>query len=736
MNANALELTLSIDGMTCASCVRRVERALTAVPGVTDASVNLALGQALVHASGDIATLSSATTQAIDHAGYAAHVMRDEEAAPNSGAASDIQGWQVAAATALSLPLAAPMVLAPLGVHWMPAPVVQAVLATIVLFWLGSRFFISGFKALRGGGANMDVLVALGTAAAWGLSLWLWLSDPAASVHKLYFESAAVVITLVLFGKWLEARAKRSTLEALNALRNLRPDTVLIKRDGTITSAALATVRRGDVLIVAPGDRIAVDGTVLAGGTHIDESMFSGESVPVAKEAGSRVFAGTVNAEGQIEIRTDAIGAQTSLGRIVKLVETAQAKKAPIQQRVDRVAEIFVPAVLVMATITWVGWLLAGADMPIAIIHAVSVLVIACPCALGLATPATLMVATGVAAQRGILVREAQALEAMRDVKVIAFDKTGTLTRGQPQLLAVHTASTAIDEASLVAAAAALQRVGTHPLAAAVRQAAEGMPNMPVASEVRAVAGRGVEGDVNGSHMLLGSDRWMDELQANRGSLTAKAQALQSEGRTLSWLAVAQGNTVHVLGLLAFGDEAKPQAAPMLKRLHAMGIRTVLISGDNAGAASALARQLGIADVRAPVLPADKSRIVAELKAALVSGEKIAMVGDGINDAPALAAADVGLAMGTGTDVAMESAGLTLMRGDLDLLPQTLELSRATTRKVKQNLFWAFAYNAIGIPLAALGFLSPVVAGAAMALSSVSVVANALLLKRWKPGAQ
>ncbi len=735
MTVGSHQLTLAIDGMTCASCVRRVERALTAIPGVTQASVNLATNQAIVETAGDATALGPIAANAVTQAGYASHVVRDGDL-QSLGAAPDDAGWRVVAACALSTPLVAPMLLMPFGIHWMVPSWLQFVLSSIVLWGLGARFFVAGFKALRNGSATMDVLVAMGTAAAWGLSLWLWQTNLDGASHKLYFESAAVVVALVLLGKWLEARAKRSTLTALNALRQLRPETVMLKQDGTIRKVPLAQVRVGDVLVVAPGDRIAVDGTVVAGRTHVDQSMFTGESAPAAVDVGDTVAAGTLNAEGQVDVRTTAVGGLTALGRIVKLVETAQAKKAPIQQKVDRVAEIFVPAVIAVALITLVAWKLAGADTAAAILHAVSVLVIACPCALGLATPATLMVGTGLAAQRGILVRDAAALEAMRHVKLVAFDKTGTLTVGRPKLVAVRTASSAVDEAGLVHSAAALQQTASHPLALAVRVAASQTVSQPPtieAIDVTAVPGRGVAGIINGAKLLLGSDRWMDELQANRGALANQAQAWQGEGKTISWLAVEHGDNVHILGLLAFGDDVKPEAAAMLQQLKAMGVRSVLISGDNLGAATTLARQVGIDDVRAPVLPEDKARMVAALKASLAPGETIAMVGDGINDAPALAAADVGVAMGTGTDIAMETAGLTLMRGDISLVAHALHLSRAVTAKVRQNLFWAFAYNAISIPLAAMGLLSPMVAGAAMALSSVSVVGNALLLKRWTP---
>ncbi len=463
--------------------------------------------------------------------------------------------------------------------------------------------------------------------------------------------------------------------------------------------------------------------------------MLTGESLPVAREPGERVTGGAVNGEGRVVLRTTAIGAETTLSRIVRMVESAQAKKAPIQQTVDRVSAVFVPVVVAVALVTLLGWGWTQGDWTVAIVNAVSVLVIACPCALGLATPATLMVGTGLAAQRGILVRDAQALESMRQVRVVAFDKTGTLTEGKPRLVA-HVAVAGTDATALLRDAAAVQAGSEHPLAHAVTQAATAAGlHAAVADELRAVAGRGVQGRVAGRLLQLGSGRWMSELGVTIApDLAARATALQTDGNSVSWLAESDGVAApRLLGLLAFGDTPKANAAAAIAALHALGVRTVLVSGDNRGAAQAVARRLGISDVRAEVLPGDKADVVAALREGLPAGAKVAMVGDGINDAPALAAADVGLAMATGTDVAMETAGLTLMRGDVTLVVEAVALSRAVTAKIWQNLFWAFFYNVIGIPLAALGVLSPVIAGAAMALSSVSVVGNALLLRRWRP---
>ncbi|MBP8150898.1 MAG: copper-translocating P-type ATPase, partial [Xylophilus sp.] len=570
--------------------------------------------------------------------------------------------------------------------------------------------------------------------AGWGLSVWLWLTAAPGEMPHLYFEASAVVVTLVLLGKWLEARAKRQTTAAIRALHALRPDVAhLIGLDGEV-DVPVAEVMVGDRIVVRPGERIPVDGHLLEGHTQVDESMLTGEPLPVAKDAQSGLTGGSVNGDGRIVLQVSAVGAETVLARIIRLVEDAQAAKAPIQRLVDQVSAIFVPVVLLIALATLLGWLWVGAGGEVALIHAVAVLVIACPCALGLATPAAIMAGTGVAAQHGILIKDAQALELAHKVDTVAFDKTGTLTVGQPQLTSFVVANGA-DEAFLLQAAASLQSGSEHPLARAVVAAAQARTlavHAPAA--LQAVPGRGTEGVVDGATYLIGSLRWMDELQVPLGPLQARATALQNEGATVSALAERTPSGLVPRALMAFGDEPKPGAKEALAQLRTRGIRTVMISGDNRGAANAMARRLGLdpdaGEVLAEVLPGDKSAKVAELKAA---GHVVAMVGDGVNDAPALAAADVGMAMGNGTDVAMQAAGITLMRGDPALVAAALDISHRTVMKIRQNLFWAFAYNVAGIPLAAMGYLSPVVAGAAMALSSVSVMANALLLKRWRP---
>lgn len=725
-------IDLNIADMTCASCVGRVERALRAVPGVEDAQVNLATERAAVtvqRGAVDAAALADAVTRA----GYAATpVPADDAAVPAEAGHADFWSgpWPVAISAALSVPLVAPMVLEWFGMHAMLPAWVQWLLATPVQFVFGWRFYKAGWKAVRAGAGNMDLLVALGTSAAYGLSLWQMAQMAMAhdAMPHLYFESAAVVITLVRLGKWLETRAKRQTAAAIRALAALRPDTAQVRRHGVEATVPLAAVRVGDEVIVRPGERIPVDAEVIEGNSHVDESMLTGESVPVPKRAGDRLTGGAINAEGLLVARTVAVGAETVLARIIRMVEHAQAAKAPIQRLVDQVSAVFVPVVLALAAATLLGWGLVGGDWTAAMLNAVAVLVIACPCALGLATPTAIMAGTGAGARAGILIKDAEALEVAHRVSVVAFDKTGTLTVGKPDVVALIAADG--DEAALLARLAALQSGSEHPLARAVlaAAAARGIAHQP-AREVRALPGRGIAGVVDGHPLQLGSDALRASLYADAGPLQAEAERLRGEGRTVSWL-MADGR---VAGLVAFGDAVKPGAAQAIARLRTAGIRTVMLTGDNPGAAAQVARALGLDEFQAEVLPEDKAARVTALKRD--GAAVVAMVGDGINDAPALAAADVGIAMSTGTDVAMHAAGITLMRGDPALVADALAVSHRTVRKIRQNLFWAFIYNVIGIPLAAAGLLNPVVAGAAMAFSSVSVVGNALLLRRWHPTA-
>lgn len=727
-----------VGGMTCASCVSRVERALMRVPGVQEASVNLATESARVVAAPS-PDLQARLRRAVRQAGYEP---REASAEDEAAAASPWAGFMpVAVGLLLSAPLLAPMLLEPLGVHWMLPPWAQFLLAAPVQFWLGARFYRAGWHAARAGTGNMDLLVALGTSAAFGLSLWLWWRAPAGGMPHLYFEAAAVVITLILLGKWLESRAKRQATSAIRALQALRPDIahVVDAKTGKESDVPVAELLAGDRLSVRAGERVPADGVVIEGRSSVDESMLTGEPLPVAKAPGEELTGGSVNGEGRLVMEVRTVGAESVLSRIIRLVEDAQAAKAPIQQLVDKVAAVFVPVVLVIALVTLLGWLAMGAGIEQALIHAVAVLVIACPCALGLATPVAVMAGTGVAARRGILIKDATALELAHRVDTVAFDKTGTLTVGKPtltQLLPLP--GVGMDERALLAAAAALQSGSTHPLARAVLDAAnaQGVAFEGAVLDLRAVDGRGMRGrlgigaDEGGDEWALASMRWCEELGVPVP--TELLAQLQSQGATISALlrfdAAATGQA-QAMALLAFADEPKPEAAQAVARLRARGLRVVMISGDNRRAAQAMAERVGIAaeDVRAEVLPGDKAAVVQALRA---GGHVVAMVGDGANDAPALAAADVGMAMAHGTDVAMEAAGITLMRGDVSLVADAFDLSARTVAKIRQNLFWAFAYNVAGIPLAAIGLLSPVVAGAAMALSSVSVMANALLLRR------
>jgi Cu+-exporting ATPase len=740
MATTDLVCDIGVGGMTCASCVTRVEKALNKVPGVQSASINLATEMARITLSGqpaDAAEQQARLRRAIRDAGYEP---REAHADISPDADSWREAWPVWVGMALSLPLVAPMISALWGQHLMLPAAWQFALATPVQFILGARFYKAGWHALRAGTGNMDLLVSLGTTAGWALSVWLWLAgEPehhGGHGPDLYFEGSAVVITLVLLGKWLEARAKHSTLQAIQALQALRPQTArVLTRDGE-QSLPIAEVLPGDLLRVLPGERIPADGELITGESSVDESMLTGEPLPVHKTPGQHVRGGTLNGEGSLQLRVSAVGATSLLSQIIRLVEDAQAAKAPIQRLVDQIAAIFVPVVLLIALITGVAWGWAGAGFEAALIHSVAVMVIACPCALGLATPAAIMAGTGVAARQGILIRDAQALELAHRAGIIAFDKTGTLTLGQPRLIELLPLGKE-DPQTLLQWAASLQQHSEHPLARAVlRQAqSQGVQTIGV-SNSQTQSGKGIQGDIAGRRMLLGSLPWLSAHLTPGQSQQVQEQLQQ--GHTLSLLAhtAADGNT-RVLALLTFGDLPKPGVEQALASLRTRGLQLALISGDNTAAALAMGLRLGLRpdEIHAEVLPAQKTEWVRRLQEqAHAAHRTVVFVGDGINDAPALAAADVGMAManpdGGGTDVAMGTAGITLMRGDVALVAQAIDISSRTVAKIRQNLFWAFAYNIAGIPLAALGYLSPVVAGAAMALSSVSVMTNALLLRR------
>ncbi len=715
---------LSIQGMTCASCVSRVEKALLKVPGVVNAQVNLATEQATVSLVKGLQG-TAALIDAVAQAGYQAVAGGTNQTQPGQGT-KEVR--HVIWATVFTLPLVVPMVGLLFGQHWMLNGWIQLVLATPVQFWLGARFYRAGWKALKARTGNMDLLVALGTSAAYGLSVYhLIFTQGEHAQMQLYFETSAAVMTLILVGKYLESRAKRQAVDAIRALQSLRPEHARVRRGNVELDLPLAQVVVGDQVIVRPGERIPVDGEILEGRSHVDESLLTGESLPVYKEVGMKVTGGAVNKEGLLLVETKSVGTETTLARIIRMVENAQAAKAPIQRTVDKISAVFVPIVMVIAITTFMSWGVVTADWQQALLNAVAVLVIACPCALGLATPAAIMAGTGTAARHGILIKDAEALEVAHSVNTVAFDKTGTLTKGETKLARLEAfESHRID---ILALAAALQKGSEHPLARAVvdEAKANGLV-IPPATDVQAIPGRGMSGRIQDRTLLLGNTRLMQEHGIDLSPWQSLADSLTLQGNSLSWLAYGDDHP-RVVALFAFGDSVKTEAAEAIEALHREGISTVMITGDNAGSARAIGEPLGIDTIVADVLPSDKAGIVEKLK----QDGRVAMVGDGINDAPALATADVGIAMGTGTDVAMHTSGITLMRGDPRLVASAIDISRRTYRKIYQNLFWAFIYNVIGIPLAALGLLNPIMAGAAMAFSSISVVLNALLLKRWHP---
>ncbi len=722
---------LAISGMTCATCALRVERALAAVPGVERAEVNLATNRGAVEGAAG-ALRPADLIAAVRRAGYEADLVtgdveRDREIAAAEARRMQGESRRLTLAVALSAPLLLPALGIPLP-GWL-----QLALATPVQFLIGARFYRGAWKALRARMGNMDLLVALGTSAAYFYSLYLLLAR-AAGTH-LYFDSAAVVIALVTVGKWLEVRAKRSTTAQIKALMSLRPERARVERGGAEIEIPASAVAVGDVVVVRPGERLPVDGTVIGGRSEVDESLLTGESLPVAKSPGDRVTGGAINGGGLLRIETTAVGDQSTLARIIALVEGAQSGKAPMQRLVDRVAGIFVPVVAALSVAAFLGWWLIAGDFTTAIIAAVSVLVIACPCALGLATPTALVVGTGVAARAGILIRDAEALERAHRLDTIVLDKTGTLTEGKPKVTEV--VPSGVSERELLQLAAAVQAGSEHPLARAVLARASELgpggadgPSAPL-EDFQSHAGMGLTARVGGKRVVIGNRRLMRSRGIRLEEGESRAAALEAQGRTVMWVAVLEPQPTW-RGLIAVADPIKPEAAAAVRHLDEIGIQTVLLTGDNERTAAAVAAQLGIRRVLAGVLPEEKAAEVRRLQA---QGRQVGMVGDGVNDAPALAAADVGFAMGTGADVAMETAGVTLMRGDPRLLGDAIAVSRATYRKIRQGLFWAFIYNIIGLPAAAFGILSPVIAGAAMALSSVSVVSNALLLRRWRPTA-
>lgn len=703
----ARTLDLNITGMTCAACSARLERVLNAQPGVETAWVNLARETARIRYR-PRETGPDALIAAVAGTGFSGSIIDPEARAENQArkAATLRREWRVfAVAALLSLPLVAQMAFMGTAHHGMPLAW-QWALATPVQFWAGARFYRGAWNALRGGAANMDVLVALGTSAAYFYSCAVAWLDPHGAV---YFEAGAAVITLVRLGKLLEARAKAGTGAAIEGLIRLQPPTARILRATGEVEIPVAELQPGDHIRVRAGERIAVDGRVLAGASSVDEALLTGESLPVEKAPGAAVFAGTQNLQGSLTVRAESIGGQTQLMEIVRLTETAAGSKAPIQALADRIAAVFVPAILALAALTFAVWWLYTGDAHSGFVPAVAVLVIACPCALGLATPTAVVVGLGRAAQTGFLVRSAEALERCENLTTIALDKTGTLTTGRLELTALQPAA-GVGEQTLLRLAAAVEQGSSHPIAQAIRRACVTEP--PAGTNFIETPGVGARATVEGRALQL-----------------RPAATPPDDQHTWIELIETTATDEQALGLLGTQDRLRPTSAAAVARLRDMGIEMLMLSGDRPAIAGRIAAEAGITEVRAGIKPQDKAMIVTALKA---GGKSVGMVGDGINDAPALASADVGFGMHTGADIARESADITLMRNDLHAVADALELARAVMRKIRQNLFFAFFYNVLALPLAAFGMLNPVIAGAAMALSSVSVVSNSLTLKRFK----
>ena len=737
-------MQIEVDGMTCASCAGAVERTLAKAPGVLDAQVNLATRRATVTALVGAVTAQDLAQRVTDNTSYTASAEPSAPQEDRTGAEQHALGRDTAIAAALTLPV----FIMEMGGHVIPGMaaaidgsigrtaswLIQFVLVTLVLIGPGRRFFVHGIPSLLRGAPEMNALVALGAAAAWTYST-VALFAPGllpAGTQAVYFEAAAVIVTLILLGRWLEARARGRAGAAIRSLAGLRPQSAQVERDGVATEIATDAIVVGDIVIVRPGERLPVDGTVLTGSGWVDENMITGEPAPVEKKPGRSVTGGTVNGESALRVRAQAVGAQTVLAGIVRLVQDAQGAKLPIQALADRVVRWFVPAVLVVAALTVAAWLVFGPTpaLTYALVAGVSVLIIACPCAMGLATPVSVMVGTGRAADLGVLFRRGDALQRLSDATVIAFDKTGTLTLGAPDLTA-FTVAPGQDEGRVLAQIAAVEAASEHPLARAIVKAAKARGlTVPAATQVTALTGMGVRGVVDGAVVFVGAPRLMVQEGINISALQEAADQIAASAQTPVF-AVIDGVAVAVLGL---SDPVKPNAAKTIAALKARGLRTALITGDAQSVADAVGASLGIDTVVAEVRPEGKVAALDDLRRA---GDTLVFVGDGINDAPALAAADVGIAVGTGTDVAIETADVVLMSGDLAGVGTALNLSRATLRNIRQNLFWAFAYNVALIPVAAGALypftgmmLSPMLAAGAMAASSVLVVSNALRLRR------
>ena len=726
-------IELDIGGMTCGGCAANVEKALNGVPGVVDAEVNLAMERARVTWLGHDVS-SRELVEAVEAAGYRAEPRATDAEMRRAQAARQAEEdarqlkretAMVVASVALTSPLLAMMVLPPFGIAYHVPAWLQLVLAAPVQFWIGARFYAGAYRSLKAGSGNMDVLVALGTSAAFALSTWIVIAEGIGTTSHLYYEASAVVVTLIVVGKLIESRAKRGTTKAIRKLMELRPERARVERHGTVTEVAVEDVAVDEMVIVRPGERIPVDGVIEAGTSDADESLITGESEALLKQPGDKVTGGAINGAGELRIRVSRVGEDTTLAKIVRMVENAQSGKAPVQRLVDRVSAVFVPVVVGIAFVAFAGWMTAGAGFEAAVINAVSVLVIACPCALGLATPTAIVAGTGAAARAGILIKDVAVLEQAYKVDTVAFDKTGTLTRGEPVLTDVVALTG--DDTDVLGVAAAVQAGSEHPLARAVlASAGERGIAYEAASGTRAHVGRGVAGKVDGVRVLIGNRAMMDEAAIDIVDAEEALSRLEAEGKTT--VAVARDGTV--IGVMAIRDEVRPESEAAIDLLKRLGVGSLMLSGDTQRVAEAIGDEVGLDDVKAGLKPEGK---VSVLKALREDGRHTAMVGDGINDAAALAAADVGIAMGSGTDAAMETAGITLMRPDPRLVAGAVQIARATWLRIRWNLFWAFIFNIIGLPLAALGYLTPAVAGAAMAMSSITVVTSSLLLRGWRP---
>ena len=713
--------------MTCGACAVRAGKSLAAVPEVLSADVNFVLKQAKVSAPKGTTSFKKLSTAA-NEAGFSAHGLIDEK---HKAARGELNKTRIkdyltlALAILLTIPLVAQMGSHFGGAGWQLSGWTQLSLALPVQVVAGARFYVGAWKALRAGAGNMELLVVIGTSAAFGYSLYLLVTQGAAASGQLYFEASAVIITLVLVGKVLEARAVRGATSAIKALMDLRAPVARVKRCDGIAEVPIEQVLQGDIVIVRPGDKVPVDGSVEQGSSEVDESLLTGESSLIEKTIGDFVTGGSVNSNGLLAVRTMRVGADSTLARVIDLVESAQSGKAPVQRLVDKVVTVFVPLVIGIATATFLGWLISGGTYEQGLIAAVSVLVIACPCALGLATPAAIVTGTGAAARAGILIKDVEVLELARRVDTVIFDKTGTLSEGRPAVVDCHVLNA--NKRHLIGLAAAVQQGSEHPLSGAITRLAD-VRGVSVATvtNFKSDTGRGVSGIVNGQKILMGNRAFLEQHRVVLTDGVTKADEWQQSSHTVLWMAVDG----FLAALFAIIDPVRKESRAAVLELHRLGIQTQVLSGDGQAVTDMVAESVSIKTAYGDTLPADKASAITRLQA---DNHVVAMIGDGLNDAPALAAADVGVAMGTGTAVAMKASAITLMRPDPRLVPSAFDISRATCRKIKQNLFWAFFYNIFGIPLAALGYLSPAVAGAAMAASSISVVINALLLFRWRP---